>query len=202
MNPRRFALTVPLAMILGLALCGCSSEDDTATPPEATLDAEEQVVYRDILAQKYPATSYVIRAETDADATPGSSTELDALLSSVASNCPSLSADTASSYRTRNDAAHTVATNMNLASPYVTVTSQQLNQIFSSAGGWETFRAQYPNALGIISLSRVGFNAKPDQAVVYVGRSLDYLAGEGLVYVMHKEGSAWVVTCQCPTWIS
>jgi hypothetical protein len=202
MKSRCFALTVPLAMFLGLTLCGCSSEDDNTTTTDATLDVEEHVVYRDILAQKYPASSYVIRAETDADATPGSSTELDALLSSVASNCPTLSADTASSYRARNDAAHTVPTNMSLASPYVTVTSEQLNQIFSSNGGWETFRAQYPNASGIITLSRVGFNAKPDQALVYVGHTLDYLAGEGMVYVMRKEGSAWLVTCQSPTWIS
>jgi hypothetical protein len=205
MNYRRFNLAVPLNAFTMLALCGCSGESGTGTmPPAATLDAEEQVVYREILAQKYPASFYVIQAETDPDGTPGDSSPPDQqVMASQVTICRDVRSETTSNYLERNDSAHPVAADMNLAVSYVLITDEELEQIFSgSSDGWQTFYARYPNAPGIIKLSRVGFDERMDQALVYVGHMFGGLGGEGGFYLLQKDGSAWAVVCERVSWIS
>jgi hypothetical protein len=205
-----------------LALWGCSSTSElgsgdagvsaggmggaagggsnSSVPAEATLNGEEQVVYRAVLAQHYPASFYVIEAETGTSI--GGSDPVDQELSYVGKACPSLSAEVASSFRTRNAAQDPVAADMNLGAPYVVLSDQQINQIFSGGDCWDTFYAQYPDAHGIIQLSRVGFSATLDQALVYVGAMYGDLAGAGYYYLLQKDDSGWTVSCQQMTWIS
>jgi hypothetical protein len=76
-------------------------------------------------------------------------------------------------------------------------------QIFEgSVDGWSHFYSLYPEAGGIVDLSRVGFDAALGQALVYGGVECGGLCGEGNVYLVSKANGAWVVAQQAPLWIS
>jgi hypothetical protein len=78
-----------------------------------------------------------------------------------------------------------------------------MNQIFAvNQDGWQVFYARFPEAPGIISLSRVGFNDRLDQALVYLGNQSHWLAGAGHFYLLKKVNGAWTVDQKVMTWIS
>jgi hypothetical protein len=68
--------------------------------------------------------------------------------------------------------------------------------------GWQLFYEQYPDAPGITTLSRVGFNYAFDQALVYVGTLSHYLAGAGYYVLLKKVNGSWIVDQQVMSWIS
>jgi hypothetical protein len=59
--------------------------------------------------------------------------------------------------------------------------------------GWKQFSKKYPKSVGIIELSRVGFNRSRTIALFYLGWQGGSLAGSGRLYVMKKTGSLWNV---------
>jgi len=60
--------------------------------------------------------------------------------------------------------------------------------------GWTVFRERYPGAQGLLTLSRVAFDASRQTAVVFVNNQSGWLAGEGAVFVLARRGDgAWVV---------
>jgi hypothetical protein len=96
---------------------------------------------------------------------------------------PDLSGETTASYGARNAVPHPIASNMSLTAPYALLSDEEFNQIFSStADGWQELYARYPDARGMTELSRVGFNAGLDQALVYVGFGFGDLAGQGIYF--------------------
>jgi hypothetical protein len=66
-----------------------------------------------------------------------------------------------------------------------------------SKDGWEKFYREYPGTLGILSLSRVGFDPKKNQALVYVtdmrGHSSGRSWGAGSYVLLIKRNGAWRV---------
>ena len=57
-------------------------------------------------------------------------------------------------------------------------------------------------AIGLISFSRVGFNAKEDQALVSMDFVCGELCGAGGTYLLEKEEGVWVVKQTLTAWIS
>jgi hypothetical protein len=57
--------------------------------------------------------------------------------------------------------------------------------------GWKRFYAKYPDAYGIITVSRVGLNRDKTLAFFYVGVGQGTLLGHGQLHVL-KEGDAWI----------
>ena len=63
------------------------------------------------------------------------------------------------SFRSRNDAAYPISPDMNIGGPYTLLSQAGRQQIFGeNQSGWEIFYERYPQAPGITTLSRVGFN--------------------------------------------
>jgi hypothetical protein len=106
-------------------------------PTEADFDAEEQVVYTALLAQKYPASFYVLQTETGVEdfwwngANPPLDA-LDALLANMITYHPALSSETTASFAARNATAHPVATDMNIGAPYALITDEETAQLRAS----------------------------------------------------------------------
>jgi hypothetical protein len=110
---------------------------------------------------------------------------------------------TVDSFRSRNEAAHPFPPDLDLGVPYSLLSQDQRNQIFGqNQSGWEVFYANYPNSPGITTLSRAGFNAAFDQALVYVGTQSNWLAGAGYYILMKKVNGAWTIDQRVMTWIS
>jgi hypothetical protein len=83
------------------------------------------------------------------------------------------------------------------------VSAQETDSLFAQgAGGWDRFRERYPDASGITSVSRVGFNHAYTLAMVYVGTQADDLAGQGLILLLARTDDRWRVLAHQTTWMS
>lgn len=68
--------------------------------------------------------------------------------------------------------------------------------------GWKQFHARFPLAGGIIQVSRVGFNARRDQAIVCAGQQFDWMVGSGDYFFLLKPQSYWEIEAHTAAWIS
>jgi len=67
---------------------------------------------------------------------------------------------------------------------------------------WERFYEKYPHSPGYVMLSRVGYNATGDQAMVYAARCCHGLCGEGRYMLLTKGGDGWKIKNELHLWIS
>ncbi|MDP2995166.1 MAG: hypothetical protein Q8N46_08620 [Anaerolineales bacterium] len=187
---------------LAVIVAACTGTPAPASTPSAEqMDAEEQAVYAALLRNLYSASSYVIMDTTATGPTGVEDTA--STLDHIMQNMHAVDLETADSFRVRNDAAYPVPPDMDLGSGYVLLSQSEMSQIFSqNRDGWQLFYEQYPDAPGIITLSRVGFNKSLDQALVYVGTMSHWLAGAGYYILLKKVDGSWIVDQQVMTWIS
>jgi hypothetical protein len=92
---------------------------------------------------------------------------------------------------------------MQLGSPYTLLSQTARNQIFSqNQSGWDIFYGRYPQAPGITTFSKVGFNAKRDQALVYMGTQSNWTVGTGYYLLLKKVNGTWSIDQQVMIWVS
>jgi hypothetical protein len=85
--------------------------------------------------------------------------------------------------------------------PCVWISDQEIERIFRN-GEWEGFYRRYPNSRGLVYLSRVGFNKKMTQALLYFVQQYTNAAGEGYLVLLNKQNNEWKRTAQITVWIS
>jgi hypothetical protein len=191
-------------LLLYFVLCAaaCTTKPTSIPTPSADqVDAEEQAVYAFLLPEMYQHSSYVIMdtTATNAAGVDNTSQTLDYILQ----NMHAVATDTVASFRTRNDAAYPIRPDMELASPYTLLSQAGRNRIFGqNQSGWDIFYTRYPQAPGITTLSRVGFNTTLDQALVYIGTQSNWLAGAGYYVLLKKTARLWSIDQQVMVWIS
>ena len=92
-----------------------------------------------------------------------------------------------------------IQTNLKLKQIY----SASLRKIFnSSKNGWADFYKLFPKAIGIVELSRVGFNKQENQAVFYISYLKGDLNAVGLYILLYKESSKWQIKKIVQAWVS
>jgi hypothetical protein len=184
------------------ALAACTvSPTSSPTPSADQVNVEEQAVYAFLLQTLYQHRGYVIMATTATGPTGVDDTAQ--TLDYVLRNMHAVASETLDNFRTRNDAAYAISPDMDLGSPYTLLTQAARNQIFGqNQSGWEIFYNRYPQAPGITTLSRVGFNSNFDQALVYIGTQSNWLAGSGSFILLKKVEGNWNIDQQVMTWIS
>jgi hypothetical protein len=190
------------ASILVLMLAACNaSPAPVPTPSKEQMDAEEQVIFAVVLEALHAADQYVIM---DATATgPGGVTGSADTLELVRQNFRGLESSAIDSFLARNTAAQPVGADLELGSPYNLLSQEQMSAMFShNRDGWQLFYAQYPDAPGITSFSRAGYNDSFDQALVYAGTLSGYLAGAGYYFLLIKVDGTWLLDQKVMTWIS
>lgn len=81
-----------------------------------------------------------------------------------------------------------------------------INEIFSDSldlrKQWDNFYKRFPNAQGITSISRVGFNSNKSQALLYASTMKGYLWGSGDIYVFSKINGNWSLSDNRNIWLS
>jgi hypothetical protein len=191
-----------LFVFLAIILAACTGMPaPTSTPSADQIDTEEQAVYAALLQKLYSASSYVIMDTTATS--PGGVGDTASILDNIMQNMHAVDQKTLDSFRARNDAGYPVRPDMDLGSAYVLLSQAEMSQIFGqNRDGWQFFYEQYPDASGITTFSRVGFNNTLDQALVYVGTLSHYLAGAGYFVLLKKVNGAWIVDQQVMSWIS
>jgi hypothetical protein len=190
--------------LLFIVLCaaGCTSKPVASpTPSTNQVIEEEQAVYAFLLPKMYHNKGYVIMATTATSATGVDNTAQ--TLDYALQNMHSVATETAGSFKARNDAAYPLRPDMQLGTPYTLLSQAGRNRIFSqNQSGWEIFYNHYPQAPGITTLSRVGFNNTFDQALVYIGTQSNWLAGEGFYILLKKVAGVWSIDQQVMVWVS
>lgn len=90
-----------------------------------------------------------------------------------------------------------------LGIPNELISPEQVAELFEKGGGgWDTFYKRYPGSLGLVSFSKVGFNARRDQAFVYVAKTCHWLCGDGEYILLNKEHGQWTVKVVQEIWES
>jgi hypothetical protein len=177
----------------------------------ADFDAEEQVVYAALLAERYPASLYVLHTETGIHFSPTAGATLDSVLANMITWHPAQSSEATASFAARNAMAYPVATDLNIGAPYVLVSDEEIAQLRATLGPrspdnalWvqsPEFVALYPGTQGFMQLSRVGFNSSLDQALVYDGyEDSPWVEGDGSIYVLQRCTGGWFVTFIWRVW--
>jgi hypothetical protein len=180
----------------------CAIQPTPVPTPEANqIAAQEQAVYAFLLPKMYKNQGYVIMATSATDVTGVDNTAR--TLDYVLQNMHTVGDETAASFLSRNDASYPIRPDMDLGSPYTLLSQAARNQIFGqNQSGWEIFYNRYPQAPGITSLSRVGFNSSFNQALVYIGTQSNWLAGAGYYVLLKKTDGIWSIDQQVLAWIS
>jgi len=74
------------------------------------------------------------------------------------------------------------------------VTEQDVRRIFEQASltrSWEQFYREFPNSIGVLSFSNVGFNDLKDQAAFVLSVACGGLCGSGHLVVMKRSTTGW-----------
>ena len=191
-----------LSFILCAAACTAKpASTSLPTPSTGQIETEQQAVYAFLLSNLYQHREYVIMDTTATGVTGVENTTQ--TLDYVLQNMHSVDSGTVVSFRSRNDAAYPISPDMNIGGSYTLLSLAGRQKIFGeNQSGWEIFYERYPQAPGITTLSRVGFNNLLDQALVYIGTQSNWLAGSGYYILLKKVDGAWNIDQRVMTWIS
>ena len=191
-----------LSFFLYAAACTAKpASTSIPTPSTGQIETEEQAVYAFLLSNLYQHRAYVIMNTTSTSVTGVENTTQ--TLDYVIQNMHSVDSATVVSFRSRNDAAYPISPDMNIGGPYTLLSQAGRQKIFGeNQSGWEIFYERYPQAPGITTLSRVGFNNSLDQALVYFGTQSNWLIGSGYYILLKKLDGAWNIDQRVMTWVS
>jgi hypothetical protein len=177
----------------------------TADPNDTRVDDE---VYAAVLREKFLQQGpelVVIKAEISQNARLESMQSLEVGRSSVApwlskGFLPELEEKTLDDYLRANSADPSL-TITDLGTPFVMVTDTDLPRD-STGSFWTKFTQKYPEAIGIITFSKIGFNREHDQAFLHV----DFLSvkhcGSGNYFLLSKVAGQWRIVKEKLLWIS
>jgi len=170
----------------------------TVTPPPA-IEAEEYAVYSALIEQNpigYDLGSFIVIREH--------TTVLDAdNFERSLENTGPLPAELVDSYRSRNAESYTLRPNLDLEQDYALMPQEEAVELFRQGGEkWDEFYTEYPGAEGLFVVSRVGFSANEDQALVRIGFVCYDVCGAGGTYLLIKEEGSWKVQETLMGWMS
>lgn len=181
-------------------ITGCVSSK--ATP--ASVVTEEYAVYETVIESIYVTEGIkliVIMDHTTTGVSAGQSldTEMEYLKKSLGA---AIESATLNDYETRNEQTQELDRRFSLDAQYVLISESEVTEIFESGDDWSQFYATYPNSPGIVALSRVGFNAEMNQALVYVEDHAAYGSAQGLYVFLTKQEKGWVIQRMIVAWVS
>jgi hypothetical protein len=177
-----------------------------AVTPQTTSEAEEYTVYSALIAAWYigDETKLIVTDDHTYTYTWWHLTEdLDSRLSYVQQSLPDLTQEIIADFKAKNQQSHPLKPLFDLSVEYILVSEEEIQKIFQSGmDGWDKFYMKHPNSQGIMTLSRVGFNANMDRALVYVGNQHHWVAGSGHFVLLVKDNGKWIVSDEILVWVS
>ena len=194
-------------LILALGACLCASCQQSATPspasptptrlstatPQLDPDIEEYAVYAAILEGTFVRedTKQVLIMDHTQTQEP---VVMEDFLADFQENTP-LAPELVASFKERNQGPHPLEPVLDLEVEYQLLTQEEVDELHpqDEASGWKLFYEKYPDTVGFIHLSRVGFNADLSQALVYIAHYHYQQPLLGGYYLMTRQDGRWVV---------
>jgi hypothetical protein len=176
----RFFL-IPI-VILASAVAAASQSD--------TVSADEYAVYSALINAKYIKSwteLAVIQTRTHFDL--------------MGRDAPKEFAD---SLTAKNLNTYTLERRFDIRVKYVLLDEKQLDELFRAdlEKGWDNYWKQCPHATGLLTLSRVAFNAKGDEALLNASEVCGPLCGYGYLFRLKKDKGGWKFVDEQFLWIS
>ena len=109
--------------------------------------------------------------------------------------------DTAGAYKEQNREARQLGDLFKLRIRHVLVEDEELARTLKERR-WKEFYEKYPDSGGFIGFSRVGFNRKMNQALVYFEHWCGGVCGSGIYVLLERGEEGWKVTKMHRAWIS
>lgn len=108
----------------------------------------------------------------------------------------SVDKDTLEDFKTTNQVSQGLDMPLSVNKPYEYITWP------TDENSWAEFEQKYPNAITITTLSKIGFNKKFDQALVYMAYFCGNECGSANIYFLVREGDTWTVKGSVNVWMS
>lgn len=192
--------------LLAIVFCSAafSSASRSSVATQADSETEEYAVYSALLNEKMIGERtklVVIKEETIAVDLKDDPVGRDSKY--VIERLSPLSQATLDDYQTKNGESRSLTRNFDLKVNYVLLSKTENDVIFKEGpGGWKAFYEKYPDSSGYVGFSRVGFNRKMNQALVYVVHGCGGLCGTGNYVLLVKENGLWKVHKELNMWVS
>jgi hypothetical protein len=95
----------------------------------------------------------------------------------------------------RNQESYQIKPVLEMTYDYQLLTQEEVDELrpLDEESGWQLFYEKYPNAVGFLYLSRVGFNADLSQALVYYEQYHYDQPILGGYYFLTQQDGGWVV---------
>lgn len=186
-----------LALVLFISLFACSELSAAPTPSAAEIEKEEQAVYSFFVSGQ-PAPVLILE-ETSTNI---GSDDPQETMDYVKSGLKGISNETIENYLARNPERTKLSTEMDLGVEYKLLNAEELKKISGQPNWGEVLSEAYPGSFGYTVFSRVGFNNKLDQALIYVGSVGGPMMGSGSYFLMEKQLGEWILKERIEVWIS
>ncbi|MFC2025575.1 hypothetical protein ACFLUC_00085 [Chloroflexota bacterium] len=166
---------------------------EPATTPQTDPDIEEYTVYNALLESRFAGANIdqiLIIDHTEVN----SPALLEQNLADFQKNTP-LAPELVASFKQRNQQPYPLRPVLEFGTEYQLLTQEDVDELYplDEASGWELLYEKYPNSYGFLYLSRVGFNADFNQALVYSSTSHYEQPIEGGYYLMVRKDGRWEV---------
>ncbi|MGD2248992.1 MAG: hypothetical protein PVF58_11350 [Candidatus Methanofastidiosia archaeon] len=174
-----------------------------------TLRDEEYAVYRALIEQvtelflvryEYDELQFIVIIDHTSGCEPDE--DLNKVLEWVGQEMPLAEQETLDSFQLRNKESHPLGDYFNLSVEVVLVSIEEVREIFLKGNEWEEYDAKYPFSQGTMTLSRVGFNAEMNQALLFVENMSYESVGAGCYILFTKENDDWIIQDWVISWIS
>lgn len=202
------------SLLSALLLAVCAFHVGTATDSDQAISADEYSVYSVVLEQLYTSNEIrllVIEDQTDKTSvyfSDSSEPEFEYLNK----HFPMISTATIYDYTSKNNDSQPLSRAFHLNTSYVLLSRKEFKGFAGeketmemSRDGWTKFYNDYPMSAGLISISRVGFDDKRAQALVYVslvrGHDSGRMWGDGGYVLLIKRKGVWRVRKQATIWV-
>lgn len=114
-------------------------------------------------------------------------------------------ADALSDWQQRNRTRTPLPQPLNIDASYLLLDETDLADLFKTddpGAGWESFFSRYAKAPGLLRLSRAGFDAALEHALVYVEHHCGAACGSGRLMHLSRSGETWQVRDAALIWMA
>ncbi len=165
-------------------------------------EPEEYLVHNTLIDQKYIRDD--VRLIVISDLTLADTMEHDRLsttLGVVSNRLNITEQDLLNDFLMKNQQSWILKSQFNIKAKHVLVSEEEKSRFSEGGNFWGAFEEKYPNAQGILSLSRVAFNHTKDRALVYIGNKGSASSGAGYYVLLVKKDNKWVIQDEIMAWV-
>lgn len=155
---------------------------------EKPADALEYAVYNAVIKNMYvrPKVKFLVIKNLTGEFTKPQLLKMNNGLREV---LPVLGKDTVFNFVVRNEKQYAIRRAFTLGVPYDLIQAKKMQE----HQDWVAFNKKYPKARGVLTLSRVGFNAQKTQAMLVIAYQIYAGVGEEFAVALKKVRGTWKI---------